>query len=218
VSLARPAVAIAELDTFLTPTERDRVTRLRTAQDARRALVSRGALRAILAGYLGVAPAAVPLRQSAAGKPLLESGELSFNLSRRGDLALIAIGAGGRIGVDIEPVAPQVELDATAALVLTAAERREFERVPMAERSRAFLVRWTAKEAYLKAHGDGLRADPQGVEVAVDGSRIELRDAGGRPIHGWWLRSCPPGPGWIGALASDRACVAVESRDWEAPT
>ena len=69
----------------------------------------------------------------------------------------------------------RVPLASTARSWLADPETRALERLPPEEREHALLRLWTLKEAYLKAVGIGLNADPR--EVVVDFDRRELQAA-----------------------------------------
>jgi 4'-phosphopantetheinyl transferase len=96
----------------------------------RRWAASRWALRAALAGYLGVDPVAVALRAGRRGKPALAGDSpLRFSLSHSGALALIAVASGREVGVDVERIGL---------------------------RPAAFYDEWTSREAAAKCFGGGL--------------------------------------------------------------
>ena len=202
VALQCAADQLPDLAATLTDTERARAERLRDPEATRRAIVSRARLREILGSYLGLAPGAVTLTQASGGKPELAGGAtglLSFNASRRDDLAVIAVCGRGRVGVDIELLRRLRDLGELAAVALADTERRELMALPVADRSREFLIRWTAKEAFLKARGDGLRTDPRKVPVEVDGPTLRISG-----MSTWYLHSFEPSPGWVGSVCCDR--------------
>jgi phosphopantetheinyl transferase len=164
---ATPPVAIGEL---LSGAERAAAVRLRFADDRRRYARAHGALRVILGRYLSRPPGALALAPDGVGKPRLRGGRLRFNLARSGERALLAVGSGVELGVDIERIRRLEDLDAFARSALS-----ERERAFLVERERAFpgareepreLLRlWTRKEALLKATGAGLRIAPSAVDV-----------------------------------------------------
>jgi 4'-phosphopantetheinyl transferase len=90
--------------------------------------------------------------------------------------------------------------------VFSAAERVALLAMHERDRSRAFMTGWTRKEAYLKARGSGLSADPRLVEVGLgfERSRLVARD---EPATEYQIESFVPHPGYVGALAapSERA-------------
>lgn len=137
------------------------VTRGRNAGTA-----SATALRRILAGYLGVSDAEVPLTRAPGGKPVLEGGAgPAFNLSHSGPLALIAVSARSNVGVDIEQLGGRSR-EGLLRRVLGPAEEAVVRALPPGERERAFLRHWTAKEACVKARGIGLTKDLKQLLIA----------------------------------------------------
>src|SRR5262249_17462285 len=144
--------------------ERGRARRLLLPQSARRFILSRAALRAVLAAQLGVAPRDVALSGGAAGKPELAAhGEragagraapsLRFNLSHSGDLALVALARDREVGVDVEQRRPLPDLERLARRVLAPEEVADFLGLPEADKEAALLRCWTRKEALVKAAG-----------------------------------------------------------------
>ncbi len=164
------------------------------------------ALREILGGYLNIPAARVRLDRTPQGKPLLaDGGGPSFNLSHSGRMAVVAVSARERVGVDIEQLSGRSR-ERLYGRVLGSAEEAVVRACPPAERERAFLRHWTAKEACVKAHGSGLSHDLR---------ELEIRDALGRPgAHGLGmddlaLQHHDPCVGTIGT-------VAVSGGPWRA--
>lgn len=133
-----------------------------------RFVLARGNLRKILSLYLGKPPQDIVFEYTAKGKPFLSGKEVYFNVSHSHDLAVYAVSKHQVVGVDIEYI-PSVRD------VLGVAKRffcpREYEWIlglPPASQQRAFLQLWTAKEAYLKATGEGIAGGLSQVEVCCD--------------------------------------------------
>lgn len=211
--------ALGPLAASLSPAERARAGRYRFPRHARRFAAARGWLRHVLGAELGIAPAAVLLTE-APGKPRLVDGPgLCFNVAHSSELALIALAA-GEVGVDVEHAGTGPPGLETVALACTAAEAFALDRLAPGERADAFLCRWTAKEAYLKARGVGLAVPPDRVavgpagadRVAVGPARVgaaaPVRVTGERGPTRWWVRELRPAPGYVGA-------VAAEGSGWE---
>lgn len=95
------------------------------------------ALHRVLAVYLGEDPARIRLETGAHGKPRLADpqGQLRFNLSHSGELALVAVSGEVEVGVDVERMRPK--------------------------RKEALYRDWACHEAHVKCLGLGLlRARP----------------------------------------------------------
>jgi 4'-phosphopantetheinyl transferase len=154
VDLLREAEEVGALGGVLTADELLRAGRMRSDEGRRRAVVSRAALRKLLARELGSAPEAVAFTVGPHGKPRLDGGDsaVRFNLSHSADLALIAIARGAEVGVDVEQIRPRRDLGGVARRVFTEAER---EAVAVGGDA-AFYRHWVAKEAFVKATGRGI--------------------------------------------------------------
>jgi 4'-phosphopantetheinyl transferase len=159
-SLDAPSRTVTALRADLTAEERGRADAFRAARDRRRAVVARGLLRQLLAGYLDVRPAALALGADARGKPRLAGPHagtpLRFSLSHAGDAALYAVAWGREVGVDLERADPAVDWAEVAATVFSPAERRRLGALPADAARAAFFRQWTRREAWLKATGEGL--------------------------------------------------------------
>lgn len=193
---------LASLAASLDGHERDRLSRFRSTDDARRFAAAHGWLRRVLAAELGVDPAGVAFT-ARTGKPRLAGGAgPCFNLSRAGELALVAV-AGREVGVDVERRAALEVVD----LAFTPREAAWVRSLPPGDQPDAFLRLWTAKEAYLKATGSGLSVPPSTVEVALPADGAEPVPVAPNGAGRWWVRHLRPAPRYV-------AAVAAEGRDW----
>ena len=138
--------------------ERQRAERFRFPIDRRRFVIARASLREILGKCLRTVPEHLAFEYSEYGKPSLARPETSvrFNVSRSGERALIACTLDREIGVDIEWLGREPEIDDLARHFFTAAENQKLATFPADRKKQAFLRCWTCKEAYVKAVGKGL--------------------------------------------------------------
>ena len=200
----------------LAPDELERLARLRRSEVGRRWLVSRGALREILAAELGTSPPSVRLELGPHGRPGLDpethQTDLDFNLSHSGDLALVATGRGLRVGVDVERLRRGRDPLRIANRYFSAAEVEAVRAFPQADRPAAFLRYWTAKEALAKGLGLGLQAPIGQLELAPQPGETMV------PVHlarDWRLVELTDLPsGYCGALAVDDDAARIMIRDW----
>jgi len=217
VSLAGPAQQLRACWAVLPDDERARARRFAFARDRRRFIMAHGALRQVLARYLGVAPRAIDFAVSPRGKPSLRvpvgTAVLQFNLAHAGEVALIGLAAARAVGVDVEPVRALSDGLAVAEHALSVAERTSLAAAPSAAATwAAFFWYWTRKEAILKATGDGLGVPLPQVDVAWPAQTqarlqpIEVLDLSGAP-HRLGVLDLRPGPGYA-------AAVAVDGADW----
>lgn len=199
---------MARFASVLSEDERERVGRLHFEADRRRAAVAHGALRFILGGCLGRAPESLRFARSETGKPELLGvpGEppIAFNVSHSGGLVLIGIARGRLIGVDVEQVRENVDVERIAERFFTPDEVAAIRQTPAASRRGAFYSHWTAKEAYLKAIGSGLGGGlgrfslsprPGGWTVTPSAGQ-----ASSEPV-GWSIVALKPKDGYAAAVA-----------------
>jgi 4'-phosphopantetheinyl transferase len=199
--------ALDRLEAMLDPAERGRAGRFRFESDRAVFVLGRGWLRFLLGRLTGVRPDAVSLAVAEHGKPFLPVGPggpaPAFNLSHSGDLALIAVAAGGRLGVDVERIDPDRDVDPIADRFFSAREAATLAVLAPSLRRRAFYACWTRKEAYLKALGRGLSIPLKSFSVSLDpGEAPELLESDGG-VGGWWLEDVSPSPSFAAALAGD---------------
>jgi 4'-phosphopantetheinyl transferase len=181
VDLLQPISVVDALRAWLDDDEVHAAASRRADVLRHRYVIAHGAVRAILGARLGIDPAAVVFSRHCDqcgdplhGKPVLpDHTDLWFSLSHSESFAMVAVASGARVGVDIEIERPRSRLDQLAERVLSEAEHAEWSEAEPSRRIDAFLARWTAKEAYLKATGAGIwqplrevPRDPDGWTVA----------------------------------------------------
>jgi 4'-phosphopantetheinyl transferase len=164
---ARLADVGPHLDGLLTVADLVQRSRLARPDDRRRLTGGRALARIVLAELVGTSPGALridrPCRHCGGqhGKPWLPAWpQVQFSVSHAGGCIAVATLRGGSVGVDVEQVGrlDAAEVDRLAEYVLAAPEQANLVRHPAAERAAAFTSYWVAKEAVLKATGEGLSA------------------------------------------------------------
>lgn len=154
---------------WLDATELRRLRRFRFRGARRRFSLCRAALRAELAGRLACLNEQITFGAHDHGKPFVmvdgERRAISFNVSHSGDHGLIAFGAAGSLGIDVEELRPRRDMDGLIETVFTANEQAVLSAVEDGDRMRLFFDFWTMKEALLKALGTGLSMDPASFEI-----------------------------------------------------
>lgn len=154
---------------LLSSDERERVREYRSRDTAERYVVTRSLVRCVLSQQLGVAPPAVPVGRTEAGKPIVTSG-VHFNVSHSGNLVLLALSTDRDVGIDLERRREIPRVEALVERWLTPGEREDVGRriANGAELSDAFLRVWSCKEARLKALGVGISGAAGTTFRAVD--------------------------------------------------
>jgi 4'-phosphopantetheinyl transferase len=219
VDLTVDAGTVARLGAGLAQDEQARAARFRFERDARRFVLARSALRAVLGGYLGVAPGDLAFSYGGHGKPALggEHAALDFNVSHSGDVALIAAGWRRAVGIDVEQWRPLPDLAALAARVFAPSELTALDALAEAERPAAFFRCWTRKEAFIKATGLGLAQPLDGFVVSIGSDEpARFLDIEGDPaaLARWTLHDLRPAAGYAGALVVEGVARSVRARRW----
>ena len=211
VDLRLAPATVEALACHLDDEEQQRAARLRDPARRRRFVVAHAALRSILADRLGTSANTVSfVAQPCAncgkrhGKPTLSSqhaSELKFNLSHSGELAVVAVDPRDPVGVDVERVRHDLDVERLAERFLDSKVARIVGR--SGDRHREFFGAWTRAEAVLKATGEGVGVLPLGVGLDARVRRFQVVEL-----------AVPPG--YAGALATTPGRRVVVC-DWSLP-
>ena len=208
------AAHLRHLEQNLSVDEQARAARFRFVRDRERFIAARSLLREIVALYLNAAARRLSFGYGAQGKPFLTEPEhsgLRFNISHSFDTMLVAIAYEREVGVDIELVRQDLEVEAIAETVLSAPEKHILSRFDGEAKRRVFLRFWTRKEAYIKADGRGASLLLQHLDVSAPAGRVAALDeaTGKWEAYGRWiLQTLAAGPDYAAALAA-------EGQDWQ---
>lgn len=192
---------------LLAPDERSRAQRFRFPIHRNRFAAARGLLRALLGSYLGITPGEVLFRYSDKDKPRLDDSfsqsRLQFNISHSENMALLGFVLGRDIGVDVERIRLNFDVQEIAQRFFSPVERDALAALPTAQKHQAFFNCWTRKEAFVKAVGEGLSLPLDQFDVSlVPGKPAELLAT--RPNAGekarWFLTAVDAGPGCAAAV------------------
>jgi 4'-phosphopantetheinyl transferase len=190
------APALEQAAGCLSAGERARADQYLQAEDRAQFVAARAQLRRILGIQVALAPEELIIEADDGGKPQLVGSALRFNVSRRAGMVLIATSWEMEVGVDVEPIRADVDVEGIARRFFSAAEQRALGTLgPEARRAASFQC-WTRKEAYLKGLGTGLRVPPESVEVW---------SLGGAPatVGAWTVHPVEMAPGFAAAIAGE---------------
>jgi len=199
VDLGRPPSAVEALTATLATDER---------RGSPESQVARAALRDLLGEELGAAPESVEISRECArcgdpdhGKPFVVGADLSFSLSHSASVAVVAlVRDSSQIGIDLEAVRDRVRLQDLAQRVCSPEQFDAWQALPVADQLPGFFRLWTAKEAYLKATGEGITTSLAAVPERPDG---------------WFVGTVPGMPeGYVAALAIDRPEIEITAVEW----
>ena len=199
-----------QLGAHLSKAENQRLSRFHFADHRRRYQIGHGALRSILAGYLGCGPADVEFASGPRGKPYLAGPGPHFNLSHSGKLALIGV-ANFELGLDLEKVRRLDSLTEIARKHFSASEFAALDALHGDARELAFYRCWTRKEAYIKAVGEGLSMPLDIFDVSLDEQPrfLAIRD-GKEDAARWSLMDVSPAADFVAAAAMRQHGVRVQ--------
>ena len=190
---------------LLSNEERDRAQRFRIERPRTAFVLTRGTLRALLAHYRGIKAKAVRFQYASRGKPFLEVEDgLCFNVSHADGLALMGFVKSRSIGVDIERVKPDTEVEKLAERFFSERECRDLRRLEGDEFRAAFFRVWTRKEAYIKATGEGLSLPLDQFDVSIaagDRDALQATRPDAREAERWTVSDVAVRSGYTAAVA-----------------
>lgn len=143
---------------FLSHDEHARAVSYGRELDGLRFAISRTLLRGVLGLYTGINPCNLVFLYGPRGRPRLSLDQakgLDFNLARRDDCCVIALGLGQRIGVDLESNRSS-KLVGAAVMMFAGEYGFALEEVRESDRNMSLIEEWTSLEAGAKAIGTGL--------------------------------------------------------------
>jgi len=209
---------------LLSADELQRADRFHQPRHRRQFAVTRGVLRALLARRLGRSAVGLRFVDGPHGKPALADTQplrLEFNVAHSHGLALVALSVEHAVGVDVERIRPEVDLDGIAGRFFAPLERDELAAVAPGRRADAFFACWSRKEAVLKAVGTGISGGLARYAVSCDPrspARLLAVDCDGPPPEEWTLADIEAGAGFCAAVAVMAPAVEVCCHDWSPQT
>ena len=215
IDLDPPPDRVDRLSRLLAEDEQARAARFRFDRHRRQYAVGRGALRTLLAFYLGTRPELIGFTYGPRGKPFLAepfaAGGLQFNLSNSDEMALVGLVQGVEIGMDVEYLKPMPDCEQISERFFSASERQVLRGIPGRAKEETFFNCWTRKEAYLKAVGEGLAAPLDSFDVTLapgDPPRMLTHEGDAERAARWFFHHLVPAEKYVGA-------VAIEGGAWE---
>lgn len=190
---------------LVSPEEAKRAGEFAFQKDRELYLCSRILLRMALSSLIDVPPEQWRFSAGPLGKPQIDSPSegrsLQFNLSHTQGMIVCGVTQGNSVGVDVERLDRDVDIEGIAQRFHADEYRRIFA-LPAHKQREAFFTIWTLKEAYAKACGCGL-SNGFGTSRFVLGSDGNLTEAEVDHADSEWSFFCP-------ALSAEhRVAVAV---------
>ena len=207
--------------------ERQQANRFVQAEHRRRFIVAHAALREILSCYLNLAPENIVFIHNAHGKPYLPPSveittatpNIQFNMSHSNEVALIAVTRDHEIGIDVQYMKSEIDLEGIAQRFFAPEESRQLIGMPESEKKEAFYRGWTRKEAYTKAIGAGLSFSLSRfvvtLEAEVGMAALRQVDHSAQQVAQWSLGSLHPFQDYAVALAVFGKITDVQYFEWQ---
>ncbi|MEQ1529363.1 MAG: 4'-phosphopantetheinyl transferase superfamily protein [Methylococcales bacterium] len=200
---------------LLDTTEQNQVNLIKNPLQQQRYIQSHGLLRLRLAEALNEKPQTLKFNKSRHGKPyLLDYPDLAFNMSHSGQQLLIGIAHNCRLGVDIEVAKPRTNLAGLVNKCFADTEADYWRQLPEEQKTPEFYRFWTAKEAFVKATGQGIALGLQHCVLSVTEPRqlISVPDAWGAASL-WRTQELQLGASVYAALVVDMPTCTVSIND-----
>jgi 4'-phosphopantetheinyl transferase len=199
-NLDLPLSEINLLANCLSNDEIIRANRFKFAHLQHRFLVCRAILRILLAKYLDLQPSALIFNYSDRGKPSLAVScnplAIEFNVSHSENLALYGFVINYSLGIDLERIRTIADLDSLAKRFFHPQEYQLLRKLANKEKQELFFKIWTAKEAYLKATGQGISGGLDSIEI--DDFQVKINNI---YLDNWYLYNLPLNSDFWGSLA-----------------
>jgi 4'-phosphopantetheinyl transferase len=180
----------------LSPEEQARARAMSHPRSRGTFVQARLALRHLLRLYLDVEAADVHFSVNPHGKPRLqgtaEHEGLVFNVSHSGDRVVIGLARNTPLGVDVERLRSERDLERLADACLSEGEIERWQALPPELKPAVFYRWWTAKEALVKAIGRGVAMGLRSIEVGVDDRHFHRAPAGWSQVLNWYLGTWDP--------------------------
>ena len=193
---------------ILSEAEQLRANRFRFEIHKKRFIAARGILRQLLALYLPSSAAKIEFSYNQQGKPQLASchsnSSLQFNISHSQDLALYSFSCHQEIGIDLEYLRNNIDYKNIAQRFFCEREYNLIINCDPQKQQERFYQFWTAKEAYLKAIGEGLGGGLKTLEIDLDqAGNIYLYNINNKAqlVDDWYLYNFMPEKDFIATIA-----------------
>jgi 4'-phosphopantetheinyl transferase len=220
ISWDKDADSLVEL---LDAAERERAARFKFLEHRNQFVISRALLRQALGRYLRIDARDLRFRTTANGKPeLAAKSDLQFNLSHTRGVTVFAVARRRHVGVDVERIRADTNALELAERFFSPPEVQWLRSQPASEHVPSFFSCWTAKEAYIKAHGEGLSMPLSSFGVlpvpGASGSRLQLNVyADPEEARRWSMWRLELGPDLRAALAVEGESCKVRLGRWPTP-
>ncbi len=157
--------------------EKDQAKLFYFAEDRSRYIITRAVLRKLLAKYLcNITPEKIQFAQTDNKKPYLSDHinikNIKFNLSHSKDVIIYAFTSEIEIGVDIEYINKDLQMDDITKYCFSEQEKIKFKNLTNGQKNYYFYKIWVIKEAVVKAMGLGLTFDLKQINICFNKNKL----------------------------------------------
>jgi 4'-phosphopantetheinyl transferase len=185
--------------------ERARAARFVYVRDRHQYIAAHALLRVLLQSLAGGRAGDWRFTSGSHGKPALHSDHrldrLSFNISHAPGAVACAMTLDHAVGVDIEDTRRSGRLIEIADAYFAPDELTILRATAPTEQREVFFRLWTLKEAYIKAHGDGLSLPLDRFAFSLSPPRIAFAPGFGDDPSAWQFSTITPTPTHILSVA-----------------
>lgn len=152
------STAAQKAHTWLSYTERERMSRFKIPRAQHTYLLGRALLRGLLSQHCNTPPERLQFALADGGKPYLQgdTSGIHFNLSHSGQWLALAVSTHSPVGVDIEHPQKPRDFISIARHYFHRKEYHALKTLHGQALQDAFYKLWTLKEAFFKARGTGI--------------------------------------------------------------
>ncbi|MDZ7806122.1 MAG: 4'-phosphopantetheinyl transferase superfamily protein [Gracilimonas sp.] len=190
--------------TLLNKYEEGRASKFKFSEDRERFLWGRILLKRLLGAYLDENTEAIILNSTSGGKPFLEKKEhqhIQFNVSHSGNIIILGFSR-SPIGVDVEMISRQVDIDRVSRNYFSMDERKAIDRVSEESKEIIFFDIWTKKEAVIKGIGKGLGIPLKSFNVLDDEGHVKWKPESKASTSDWYVHYVDVKPAYKAAFAT----------------
>jgi 4'-phosphopantetheinyl transferase len=191
------------LQVILSEKEQAKAVRFKRDADRHSSVAARGALRILLSGYTGISAAEIKFDYSENGKPHVFNSDIDFNVSHSDEWVVLAFGKNRNIGVDIEKIKTEMDVEGIAARFFTPEEIELLKAA--ADKPALFFRIWARKEAYVKACGSTLFSE-------LNRFSVPIKQSGEK--DGWYFHHLEAGSKYAAAVVTDKPLVSMPCYDF----
>ncbi len=189
---------------LLSPDEAQRAERFHFPKDKKKFTLARGLLRSVLSRYVDIPPEDIMFEYGPRGKPYLKDNrEIQFNISHSDELVVLGLILHDEVGVDIEKMSDHYK-EGVAKRFFSESEFAELKKLSEKEQITAFYRLWAAKEALIKAVGEGLYVPLGNFTVAFDQNPQQIELIHDEKKSKFFLETFQPHSDYQGAFATQQ--------------